>query len=154
MVLDKRRKVCERTVRGKVEEGVLKGRKVLCLCIMMLQMGIVLVTSGCAMVDTESEIYEKIQSQTTQFSVENADTSGKDWWLVFSEKAYDFCNALKAVAPWIIIGSFIIGIIILKVVTEDQAIRRKAIATFCVAIPVLVFAATYGFAWLIGTFIK
>lgn len=123
--------------------------RVVCACVLFL---FVLTMTGCSSVDTSSDLYQHIKSQTDQFA-NNTEQAKEDSIVYLTEKAYDFCNSLKRVAPFIIIGSFLFGILLLHIITEEQAIRQKAIFVFCVTIPAVTIILTYGLSWLVGTFL-
>lgn len=108
--------------------------------------------TGCSGVDTNSDMYNKIKEQTQQFT-NQTQASRQESAAYFTERMYEFCNDLKKCAPAVIVGSILIGVLLMHIISEDQAIRRQAILVFIVAIPLVMFLVTYGLSWLVGTFL-
>lgn len=103
-----------------------------------------LFSSGCSQVDTQSDLYQHIKNQTEQFSQQTIN-QGK-YTLV--ELAYYITNKLKSTAPFIIIGSIVLGVIFLTLVQKDQATRKRIIIIFIIGIPVVDLVAILGMAFL------
>lgn len=107
--------------------------------------------TGCE-IQSDTELYNQIQNQTSMFA-DNTQQAKQNSVVYITEKAYDFCNSLKSIAPIVIVISIAIGLLLLHLVQEDQGIRKKALFLFIITIPVLMFTLTYGLSWLVGTFL-
>ncbi|MCR5338214.1 MAG: hypothetical protein K6E75_06625 [Lachnospiraceae bacterium] len=120
--------------------------------VLLLGMLMSVLLAGCSMVRTDSQIYQSIQQQTQAFQ-QNSDKAKQDSVVYLTEKLYAFCNRMKRVTPIVVPVSILIGVFLLLMVQNDQAIRKKAIVIFIIAIPLLMFGVTYGMNWLVGTFL-
>lgn len=111
-----------------------------------------MILTGCGGVDTSSDLYQNIQQQTQQLTLDAAEK--KQYSVAYvTEKAYEFCNACKQYAPTIIVASILIGVLLLHIISEDQAIRRKAIMIFFFGIPGVMLLLAFGLSWLVGAFL-
>lgn len=127
-----------------IKEKMRKMKSLLCFPNMLL-------LTGCSQVNTDSELYQKIDSQTKMLSegIESAETHGTAWLV---QKVFSISNTLKGVAPFIIAGSILFGLLLLHMVDKDQAIRKKAILLFFIIIPIGMIILTYGMAYMCGVF--
>ena len=125
-------------------------KKIKKMFVLMCMMCVMFLT-GCQ-VDTSTDLYNHIKQQTDVYTNNTAQIK-KDSVVYLTEKAYDFCNNLKRVAPMVIIGSEVIGLALLNIVKEDQRIRKHALFLFIITIPLIMFLLTYGLSWLVGTFL-
>lgn len=119
--------------------------------VLLIGIASTLLLTGCQ-INTDTDLYNQIKSQTNVFAA-NTQQQKQDSIVYITEKAYDFCTSLKSIAPVVIVVSFIIGILILHIVQEDQAIRKRALFIFIISIPCGMFVITYGLSWLVGTFL-
>lgn len=108
--------------------------------------------TGCSQVDTSSDLYQSIQQQTQQFTADASDRKVYSAAYII-EKTYEFCTICQAWAPLVSAVSILIGALILHLVSEDQAIRRKAWAIFIIGIPVLMGIFGGLLPWFVGEYL-
>lgn len=65
-------------------------------------------------------------------------------------KYLEFCNKAKLVAPLLIGGSILIGIILLKVFRKDGNIRKTAVFFNIIGFPIVVLFFVYGLCFMYG----
>ena len=68
------------------------------------------------------------------------------------EMLYDFCISMKQYAPFVMVGSFIFGVIIFRLFRKEKTIQKHALFTFILGIPALMFISTYFVCFLYGCF--
>lgn len=108
--------------------------------------------TGCSSVDTSSDLYQNIKQQTDQFA-SNSEEVKQNSLVYLTEQMYNTCITLKRVAPAVMIISWVVGGLLLHLITEDQTVRKKVLTIFIIGIPVLMFVASYGLSWLVGNFL-
>lgn len=124
--------------------------KIACMFMLLLMS---LPLGGCALdyVNTDSDIYQNIQDQTRSFA-EDRDkqrVNGVDWMV---EKVYAI--ARKPYKFWIVaVACECIGIVALKLVTNDQAIRQRIVLTFMLGIPALCILLSFVLPYMVGRFL-
>ena len=106
--------------------------------------------TGCQL-DTDNAIYNKVKGQTDIFTA-NTQQAKKDGVVYLVEIVYDFCNSLRTITPIVMVASWVIGIVLLMVIQQDQALRKRAIFMFIIGIPLIFFLLTYVLLWLVGAF--
>ena len=62
----------------------------------------------------------------------------------------NFCNKAKVIAPLLIAGSILIGIILLKIFKKDGGIRRAAVFSCIIGFPLFVLFAVYIICYIYG----
>ena len=107
---------------------------------------------GCTQVDTDSMLYKQIKNQTETLSQTTSEEFKESASLRTAQVAYGILDALKAYAPFIIVGSIVIGILIRHLVSKDVAVRKFALSFFIIGVPVIALFVTYGLAFLCGAF--
>lgn len=107
---------------------------------------------GCTQVDTDSMLYKQIKNQTEALSQTTSEEFKESASLRTAQMAYAILDALKAYAPFIIVGSIVIGMLIRHLVKKDVNVRKFALSFFIIGVPVITLFVTYGLAFLCGAF--
>lgn len=107
---------------------------------------------GCTQVNTDSMLYKQIKNQTESLSQATSEEVKESASLHTAQMAYRILDALKAYAPFIIVGSIVIGALIRHLVSKDVAVRKFALNFFIIGVPAVMLIVTYGLAFLCGAF--
>ena len=108
----------------------------------------VILLTGCQ-VDTSTDLYQNIQKQTSQFST-NAEQKKQDSVVYITELSYSIANSCKRYAPFVGVISVALGALLLHLISEDQAMRKKVWVLFIFGIPGLSILLGFGLPWLVG----
>lgn len=107
--------------------------------------------TGCA-VSEDTDIYQYVKEHTTELqdipgqAKENGTRS-------LTQAIFAASDKLKSTAPLIIIGSILIGLLLLFLFHNEQGMRKHAIFVFILGVPIIDLLLVYGTAWLAGWFL-
>lgn len=104
-----------------------------------------LILGGC-----EKSPYENASSQFYRIKNQSYNWDGMTEFL--KNLPVIISSALKDYIVSIIMLSFIMGGLMLKLITHEPTIRKKVIITFFLVVPGIVLLLTYGTAWLASIF--
>lgn len=136
---------CKQLFKSMVKNGM---KKIPILFAMLSSVFLI----GCTQVDTDSMLYKQIKNQTETLSQTTSEEFKESASLRTAQVAYSILDALKAYAPFIIVGSIVLGILIRHLVNKDVAVRKFALSFFIIGVPVITLFVTYGLAFLCGAF--
>lgn len=109
--------------------------------------------TGCSemMVNTDSDIYNRISSQTQTFTdgVRGSTQVGVDALIAYIKV---FCHYSVPVAIVIIIISEIIGFVMLRLFGDDIGMRKKAIKSYIIGLPLAMLFISVFISYLAGVF--
>lgn len=107
--------------------------------------------TGCG---TTDDPYGHIQNEVDLYEYTKATAAkGTTFHETMANNLLFFTDNMKAVAPVIMIGSWIICIAIIALVRNEQRLRKIAVFTFGITIPLLTFVMVYVLAYLTGLFL-
>lgn len=116
----------------------------------------ILIIAGCMMtgcaISENTDIYQYVKEQTAELhditgqAKENGTRS-------LAQGIFSVSDKLKSTAPIIIIGSILIGLLLLFLFHNEQQMRKHAIFVFILGIPIVDLLLVYGTAWIAGWFL-
>ncbi len=124
------------------------------MSVMLLITGCLTLT-GCTLreaVSEDSDIYQYVKEHTEELQ-EGTGQAAENGTRRLTQGIFSVSDKLKSSAPIIIIGSILIGIILLFLFNNEQGMRRHAIFVFILGIPIIDLLLVYGTAWLAGWFL-
>ena len=107
--------------------------------------------TGCG---SEVNPYDHIQNEVDIYEyTRDAAAGGSTFHETMANYLFFATDNMKAVAPFIMIGSWLICILIFALVRNEQRLRKIAVFTFGITIPLLTFVMVYVLAYLTGLFL-
>lgn len=107
--------------------------------------------TGCA-VSEDTDVYQYVKEHTTELQDISGQAKEKGTRSL-AQMIFAASDKLKSTAPLIIIGSVLIGLLLLFLFHNEQSMRKHAIFVFILGIPIVDLLLVYGTAWLAGWFL-
>ena len=116
----------------------------------MIAMIIISLLTGCGQGSLYEEIYGMNQADILAQVAEEGSDLGSE--LGFPDMVYRTCIQMKKWVPLIMVGSWLSGIFISIVFKNSKEIRKWALFTLILGIPLISFVSVYLLCFLYGSF--
>lgn len=104
---------------------------------------------GCSS-DYDS-VYDSVQVSLEDIANQSAEVPDKAH-ATAAEMWYNTCVSLKQYAPFVMVGSFMLGLIVFIIFRREKSIRKWALYVLMISIPAVTFICTYLICFLYGCF--